>query len=80
MTTPYHQLSKELDLHGVKHQDVFRTVDQFVGRHILAGSYEIKIITGYSQRMKDLVQNVLDDYDLKAEEGIINKGMLTIKL
>jgi len=73
-------LSNSLDLHGVKHADVFRTVDKFIGQHIISETYEVEIITGYSETMKELVRNVLEDYNLTAEEGIINKGMLTIKL
>lgn len=71
--------SKTLDLHGVRHADVSKEVDQFLGRHI-SNTYSLEIITGYSERMKELVRETLKDYNLTAEDDIINKGMLLVKL
>jgi hypothetical protein len=70
----------KLDLHGVKHVDVGRQVDMFLGHHILFETPEVEIITGHSDEMKKLVQETLDDYGLEGAEGIINKGMLIVKL
>lgn len=65
----------ELDLHGVKHEDVHRIVD----RHIYLNTPPFKIITGNSSRMKELVEEVLDEYNYKSmgwESGsIIVKGL-----
>ena len=63
--------NKSLDLHGVRHADVSRTVDQFLGQHRV----DTNLIISAS-----LVRESLKDYGLTAEEDIINKGMLTIKL
>jgi dsDNA-specific endonuclease/ATPase MutS2 len=49
-------LNKTLDLHGVKHEHVYSIVDKFVGQHILSKTTEIYIITGHSQKMKELVE------------------------
>ena len=45
----------KLDLHGVKHPDVDRIVENF----ILSNNTPVKIITGRSDMMKDLVIKVL---------------------
>lgn len=70
-----------LDLHGTKHADVFRKVDHFVGHHIQRGTRgEIEIITGFSKKMKSLVNEVLADYGLESEEAWMNEGKLIIKM
>jgi len=69
-----------LDLHGTKHADVFRKVDRFIGEHIQRGTYEVEIITGFSKPMKKLVEDVLNDYGLTAEESWMNAGKLIIKM
>jgi len=45
----------ELDLHGVKHADVEVMVEDFA----LAQKDSVKIITGNSKKMKDLVKKAL---------------------
>ncbi len=69
-----------LDLHGIKHGQVFKTVDKFVGRHIQKGTNEVCFITGNSPKMKMLVERVLDEYELYAEESILNPGKLVVSL
>jgi hypothetical protein len=51
---------KELDLHGYYHHEVWQEVENFV----LLNSNELplRIITGYSDFMKELVKNVLEKY------------------
>ncbi len=54
---------KQLDLHGVKHEDVDRLVENFV----LLNKPPLKIITGNSDRMPVLVRNVLDRHNIQWE-------------
>ena len=49
-------MTKQLDLHGVRHQDVERLVENFV----LLNELPLKIITGNSDEMRRLVVNVLE--------------------
>tara|TARA_Y100000310_G_scaffold153948_1_gene153502 strand:+ start:17 stop:217 length:201 start_codon:yes stop_codon:yes gene_type:complete len=56
-------MSKELDLHGVKHEDVDRLVENFV----LLNKPPLKIITGHSDKMPKLVRNVLDRHNIQWE-------------
>jgi len=69
-----------LDLHGIKHGQVFKTVDKFLGKHIQNGTNEVSFITGNSPKMKMLVSRVLDDYELYAEETMLNPGKLVVNL
>lgn len=71
---------KKLDLHGVKHADVFRTVDQFIGHHIQRGTTNVEIVTGYSKHMKSIVETVLIDYNVSSKESWMNAGKLDVDL
>ena len=73
-------LTKELDLHNVRHKDVQSVMDKFLGEHMMNGTEHVTIITGDSERMKEIVKEVLDDYGLVPEEGFINTGSLNVKL
>ena len=68
----------KIDLHGVRHADVFNEVDKFISNNLYADTLEI--VTGFSPSMKDLVQNVLSDYKLIGIEPEYNSGVLIIKL
>ena len=54
-------MKKRLDLHGVKHEDVDRIVENFV----LLNSPPIRIITGNSEKMMELTLNVLNKHDFE---------------
>ena len=54
-------MTKTLDLHGVKHEDVDRLVENFV----LLNEPPMKIITGNSERMTELVLDVLNRHDIE---------------
>lgn len=73
-------MNKILDLHGIKHEHVYQIVDQFVGQHILAKTAEIYIITGHSQKMKELIDNVAQDYNIIIQEEWMNPGKLILDL
>ena len=53
-------MTNRLDLHGVKHEDVDRIVENFV----LLNSPPLDIITGNSQRMQEIVINCLVGHDI----------------
>ena len=56
--------TKTLDLHGVKHEDVDRIVENFV----LLNKPPLTIITGNSDRMRELVTFVLDRCNIGYEQ------------
>ena len=53
-----------LDLHGTKHFRVSGDVDRFVSKH-LGYEGELKIITGHSERMKEIVTSCLIVYGME---------------
>ena len=55
---------KKLDLHGIKHEDVDRLVENFV----LLNNPPIRIITGNSNQMRHIVVEVLDRQDMEYEQ------------
>ena len=59
----YIKSEKELDLHKVRHDDVNRLVENFV----LLNRLPLKIITGNSQRMRELAVEVLKRYNFDYE-------------
>ena len=67
---------EKLDLHGVRHIDVQREVIRFVEKH-WNHNVQLEIITGHSERMKDLVLEVLEEYKLDYVTGC-NIGYIRI--
>ena len=52
---------KKLDLHHKRHSDVERLTENFV----FGNDLPLEIVTGNSEKMRSLVQNVLDSYKFK---------------
>jgi DNA-nicking Smr family endonuclease len=71
---------KTLDLHGVKHADVPKLMDQFIWEQMNKKSREVEIITGISQAMKQLVIKNLKDYDFIYNEAWNNPGKFIVSL
>jgi DNA-nicking Smr family endonuclease len=71
---------KSVDLHGVKHQDVSRVLDEFLWGQMQTKATEVRIVTGNSQTMKNLVKETLLDYDFTSEEEFGNNGILIVKI
>ena len=61
-----------LDLHGIRHHDVDRLVENF----IMMKEPPMRIITGNSDRMIELVVKVLDKYKIDYEK--FRPGQITI--
>ena len=56
-------MTKKLNLHGVKHEDVDRVVENFV----LMNNPPMRIITGNSEKMTMLTLDVLNRHDFEWE-------------
>ena len=72
-----YQQTPKLDLHGLKHREVFSIVEDF----ILEKQYDLPalIITGNSIRMKTIVINFLKEYNFNYSEGdLYNRGYITV--
>lgn len=73
-------MSNKIDLHGIKHENVQRELDQFFWRMMQKNHSEVEVITGISNRMKEIVYNVSGDYNFKVEEIPMNPGSLIVKI
>ena len=62
----------QLDLHGIRHSEVDRLVENFV----LLNETPMRIITGHSDRMTELVLTVLHRHHIKYER--FKPGQITI--
>ena len=62
----------KLDLHGIKHSEVDRLVENFV----LLNETPMRIITGNSDRMIELVIEVLNRHNIEYER--FKPGQITI--
>ena len=63
-----------LDLHGKRHEDIDRIVENF----ILLSNLPCKIITGNSKRMKELVMNVVERHEFHWRFEVPNYGCMII--
>lgn len=70
----------KIDLHGVKHEDVQRRLDVFYWEIMQKNISRVEVITGVSQRMKDIVREVTKDYGFTIIENPINIGSLFVDL
>ena len=73
---------EKLNLHRVRHEDVKRKVIHFIEDN-WASNEEVEIVTGNSIKMKFLVTEVLDEYNLAYTVGRpfdYCKGYLVIML
>ena len=68
------EVMKELDLHGIKHEDVDRIVENFV----LLNELPVRIITGNSMKMIELTKKVIERHELKWEHHNPNFGAMII--
>lgn len=65
---------KELDLHGVHHSEVRNAVENFV----LMNEAPFRIITGLSERMRNLTQNILDKHKFQHYVPAHNAGEIIV--
>ena len=73
-------MSGILDLHGCKHAEVSKLVDQFLWENMNKKTTEVEIITGISDQMKLIVIETVKDYEFTYNEAWNNPGKLIIKL
>lgn len=67
---------KELDLHGVFHSEVRDKVENFVLLH--SKELPLRIITGDSNRMRNLTENILNKHKFNYEIPAHNAGQIIV--
>ena len=64
-----------LDLHGTLHDEAEYKIHRFIYR----SDIPCKIITGHSERMKEIMRSVLNEYDLSCHhESCVNFGSFIV--
>lgn len=69
-----------LDLHGTRHQDVTKLLDEFLWENIKRKNKQVEIITGNSEIMKSIVKECLKDYGIQPREGFLNTATFIVDL
>ena len=65
-----------LDLHGMTYDEARDATIRFIESHF-GTELELKIITGCSTRMKGVVLNVLEEYEMTCQISQMNLGIIT---
>jgi DNA-nicking Smr family endonuclease len=73
-------MSNKIDLHGIKHENVQRELDQFYWIMMQKGHYEVEVVTGISNTMKNIVREISEDYNFKVLEVPLNPGALIVRI
>ena len=70
---------KTLDLHGYKHSEVSKIIDNFIYKNDII---EFKIIYGNSDRMLEIVINCLKNYSVSIErrDVTLNRKYLVVRI
>ena len=50
----------EIDLHGLKHQEVKQDLENKILLHYNMGNFPIRLITGNSEKMKEIVRETCE--------------------
>ncbi len=56
---------KELDLHGLTHEEAVLSAENFVMLESVDELFECKLITGNSMKMKSVIVEMLEKHDFK---------------
>jgi len=75
MSKKKYNIERTLDLHGIRHEDVERMVQNYV----FMTEYPHDIITGNSVEMHKIVKDILDEHKFRYQVGdIINQGYIRV--
>jgi hypothetical protein len=69
---------KSIDLHGVKHNDAQKVLDSFFWEMITKNVGHFQVITGNSDKMKQIVYELCEEYGFEIDEELNNSGSLII--
>ena len=71
-------LNLTLDLHGKTHQEAEEEIEASLLSASSVGSFDMTIITGNSDAMKNRVVKVCEKYNFKYSYGVINQGVMVV--
>jgi hypothetical protein len=67
-----------LDLHGTKHEDVQKLLDDFIYKNMKRNTSRVYVITGNSPEMKSIVTRIGNEHGLTAVENMFNSAEVII--
>jgi DNA-nicking Smr family endonuclease len=70
----------KIDLHGLRHYEVPRKLDIFFWEMMQKNLHQVEVVTGISDKMKNIVINTCKDYGFEINEMYFNPGSLIINL
>jgi DNA-nicking Smr family endonuclease len=70
----------EIDLHGVKHENVGRVLDTFIWEQMQKKNTTIRVITGNSPDMKKIVNEIAYEYGFQVSDEWGSTSSLIINL
>lgn len=68
----------EVDLHGIKHEDVKQILDAHIWKCMSKKMSRLWVITGHSEDMRQIVTNVAREYGLTAVTSLFNEAEMII--
>lgn len=68
-----------LDLHGIRHDDANELIHRFINENWLIAN-ELHIVTGHSQKMKNIVSTILKMYDVTSSTQSHNPGIIIVSI
>ncbi len=71
-------LNLTLDLHGKTHKEAEEEIEASLLSASSVGSFDMTIITGNSDAMKNRVVKVCEKYNFKYSYGVINQGVMVV--
>lgn len=69
-----------LDLHGVKHENVTREIDNFLWECMNKKVTQVEIITGNSSIMRELVDSCISEYGFSPNPHFTREGSILVDL
>ena len=60
----------KIDLHGIKHENVSRQLDIFFWEMMQKNVPQVEVVTGISNRMKEIVRESCKDYNFEVIENL----------
>lgn len=68
----------EIDLHGLKHSEVEDTLESMLISYYNIGSFPIRVITGHSHKMKNILSTAVNNQKFNMREEVYNSGAIIV--
>ena len=69
----------EIDLHGKKHEEVKEHLANWLIVQYNRGNIPMRIITGNSEKMKNIVYKICEEHKFEVAPSLDNNGVLVVR-